>query len=422
VAGGIRSISSKIIRSLGNIRTFSSFKNRAYRFYFGGVLGHMACMNMQQVPNGLLLERLTNSPAIVGVMSLAGAMPMLFLSFIGGVIADRIEKKFIVLIGQAGFALTSLGTAIALNIGYLNPDHPGSWWVLVATSAIQGGIMGVTMPSRQAILSDIVRGDSLMNAISLNFLGTNAVQVITPALSGFLVNSFSFASVYYTMSVLYLISLVMFAFVPRTGTRVTTKGHAWTEIKDGLKYVWHQKTVRLVLVFSFIAVLLSSPYGMLMPFFADDILHVGAGGMGILLSVSGVGAIIASIILASLPNKKRGLMMQFGGFFLGVALIGFAASKSWPLSLVLIALIGIGNTVTMTLSNTLIQYYADDSHRGRVMSLFMMQFGLSNFGILAAGLIAQKYGVQWAVGIFALPLVFLPVLALISLPRLRKLD
>jgi MFS family permease len=413
---------SRITRSLGNIRTFGSLKNRSYRFYFGGILGHMACMNMQQVPNGLLLARLTNSPVLVGAMSFAGAIPMVILSFIGGVVADRIEKKFMVLLGQVGFALTSLGTAIALSTGYLSPEHSGSWWVLVATSVLQGSIMGLAMPSRQAILSDIVPGDKIMNAISLNFLGTNALQIVAPATAGFLVSTINFGSVYYLMTGLYLISMIMFAFLPRTGIRATVRGNTLTEIKDGLKYVWHHKTIRLVLIFSFLTILLSSPYSMLMPFFADDILHVGASGMGMLLSFSGVGAILASIVLASLPNRNRGSLMLIGGIFLGITLVGFAVSKSWAFSLVLMALVGIGSTITMTLCNTLVQYYADDSHRGRVMSLFMMQFGLSSFGNFGSGFIAQEYGVQWSVGIFAAPLIFLSILAIILLPRLRKLD
>jgi len=411
-----------LLRSIRSLRTFSSFKNRGYRFYFAGVLGHMACMNMQQIPSGLLLERLTNSPVILGVMSLTGAIPMLILSLWGGVIADRVEKKYIVVLGQAGFALTSLVMAIVLSIGYLSPSHPGSWWILLVISAIQGGIIGIAMPARQAILSDIVRSDELMNAISLNFLGTNTIQVAAPAIAGFMINTFNFDSVYYTMSCLYLISMVMFAFMPKTGAKSIVKVSALAGIKEGLIYVWHHKTLRLVLLFSFLAVILSQPVGMLMSFFADDILKVGASGMGILFSLSGVGAMVASIVLASIPSKKRGIMMLIGGIFLGITLIGFAVSKNWPFSLMLMALVGIGSTVTMTLSNALIQFYSDDSHRGRVMSLFIMQWGMANFANFASGVVAQEYGVQWAVSVFALPLVFLPVVALVLLPSLRKLD
>ncbi len=386
------------------------------------MLGQMACMNMQQIPNGLLLERLTGSPVIVGAMSLANAIPMLVLSLFGGVIADRVEKKYVLLLGQASFALISLGVAIALSVGYLSTANQGSWWVLVVSSAIQGIVMGLAMPSRQAIINDIVSGEELMNAISLNYMGMNALQLVAPTIAGFLIDTLNFASVYYTMTGLYLVAVAFFAFIPRTGIKSALKVDPITGIKEGLKYVWHQKIIRLLILLSFTSVILSSPYSMLMPFFADGILHVSAGGMGILLSASGAGAMVASLTLASLPNRNRGIMMLVGGVFLGLTLIVFAVSSSWLLSLFFLALVGIGSTLTMTITNTMVQYLVDDNHRGRVMSLFIMQFGLSSIGNFLSGFIAQEYGVQWAVGSYAVALVLLSGLALAFLPQLRKLD
>jgi MFS family permease len=408
--------------SPGRLRTFRSFHNRAYRFYFGGMLGQIASMNMQQVANGLLIERLTGSPAITGIMSLANAIPMLALSLLGGVIADRVEKKFMLLLGQAAFALVSLGVAIALTVGYLSAAREGSWWVLVVASGLQGGIMGIAMPARQAMLNDIVSGEGLMNAISLNFMGMNALQLIVPTAAGFLIETLDFKSVYYVMTGLFLMAVVMFVYVPRTGIRPVSKSSAFAEIKGGLRYAWRVSNIRSVLFISFTVVVLSSPWGMLAPFFVDKILHVGAEGMGILLSVSGAGAILASFALASLPNRNRGMILLIGGVFLGLALSGFAFSRHWPLSLILIALAGIGGTVTMTLTNTLVQYYAEDNYRGRVMSLFMMQFGLGSLGNFASGLIGQQFGVQWAVGSFAMLLVLVAALAMVLLPHVRKLN
>ena len=416
------SMGGRVPISIRNLRTFSSFRNPIYRLYYGGMLGQMASMNMQQMAGGLLIKRLTGSPAIVGTMALANAIPMLILSLFGGVIADRVEKKYVLLFGQLAFSVISLSIALALTFGYLSPERSGSWWILVVTSALQGAVMGLAMPSRQAIINDIVSGEDLMNAISLNFMGMNTLQLFAPAAAGFLVDAFDFKAVYFAMTGLYLVAVVFFISMPKIGISAVPRGGALVEIAEGFKYVWRQKTIRLVLFLSFIAVVLFMPYGMLMPFFADDILHVGARGMGILMSVSGGGAIIASITLASLPNKKRGIMLLVGGVFLGVTLTAFAFSSLWPLSLVLIALVGMGGTVRMSLTNTLVQYYVDDNYRGRVMSLFMMQFGLSSFGTFAAGLIAQSFGVQWGVGGFAIVLVVLSIVGLIVLPQIRKLD
>jgi MFS family permease len=131
---------------------------------------------------------------------------------------------------------------------------------------------------------------------------------------------------------------------------------------------------------------------------------------------------IGSVALAALPTRKRGLMLGVSGVVLGLALTGFAFSKSWPLSLVLIALVGLGQTGRMALSSTLVQSNVDSEYMGRVMSVFMMQFGLASFSTFLAGLIAQGVGVQWAIGSFAMLLVLVSVVVLVFVPHIRRLD
>jgi len=386
------------------------------------MLGQMAAMNMQMVAGSLLIYRLTGSPAILGAMSFANAIPMLSLSLFGGIIADRLQKKYVMLIGQAAFAVVSLGVALTLTVGYLSVEHAGSWWILVVSSVLQGGIMGLMMPSRQAIIPEIVNGEQLMNAISLNIMGMNALQLFAPALAGFLIDAFDFEAVYYTMTGLYIMGVVFYAFLPLTRTTISRGIGALDGIREGLNYVRHNTNIFLVLFFSLFVVLLAMPYNNLMPIFVDDILKVGASGMGILMSVSGVGAIVASIPLASLPNKKRGIMLLVSSLILGLALVAFSFSNSWPLSLALMAFVGLGQAGRMTLSSTLLQHYVKDEFVGRVMSLYLMQFGLTSFSAFAAGELTEAIGVQWAVGGFAMALVFLSIMVLTFVPRLRKLD
>ena len=409
-------------------RTFSSFKNPLFRLYFGGMIGQMAAFNMQGITTSLLLYRITGSAAILGAMSLANAIPMLILSLFGGVIADRVQKKYVMLIGQSAFAVASLGIALALTLGYLSTERAGSWWILVVASILQGVIMGLTQPARVAIIREIVSGEQLMNAVSLNTMGMNTCGIFGPALAGFLIDAFGFEAVYFTMTGTFLMSVGFISFLPRTSTIAARSVSVLAGIKEGLNYIRHDITIFLILLFTLFIVILSMPYGMMMPIFADDVLKfssgeaIGARGMGVLLSVSGIGAIVGSLVLASLPNKKRGAMLLIGSFVLGLALTGFSFSRSWPLSLTLIVFVGVGQTVRMTLSNTLIQYYVDDIYRGRVMSIMMMEFGLASFGTFAAGVLTETLGVQWAVGGFALVLVLLSILVLAFVPRLRRLD
>ena len=138
--------------SLRSMKTFDSLKVPAYRFFFLGMVGQWGAMNMQMVIRSLLIYRLTGSAAILGLMSLANALPMLLLSLFGGVIADRVQKKHAIQVGQAASAVLALSVAVPLTTGYLSPQHPGSWWILMVNSVPQGTIMAFVIPSRQAII------------------------------------------------------------------------------------------------------------------------------------------------------------------------------------------------------------------------------------------------------------------------------
>jgi len=405
-----------------NIRTFSSLKNPVYRLYYGGMLGQMAAMNMQMVTRSLLTYRLTGSAAILGMLALANAIPMTLLALFGGLLADRIQKKYVLVAGQSSSALVSLGVALALSFGYLSVERAGSWWILIAASVIQGAIMGLMMPSRQAIIAEIVSSDQLMNAVALNTLGMNVLRFISPALAGLLIDVYSFEAVYYTMTGMYLVAVVFVSFLPLTGTQGVMGQGIITDLKDSLQYVWRDRTIFLVLIITLVLVVLSRPYQFLLPIFTDDILKVGATGLGVLLSVSGVGAMLGSLLLASIPNRRRGIMLLFAGLILGLALIFFSFSESWFLSLALIAIIGFGDTGRVALANTLVQYYVSDDYRGRVMSLLMMEFGIMSFGVFFSGLLAEAIGVQWSVGGLAMALTVISIFALLFVRRVRNLD
>ena len=141
-----------------------------------------------------------------------------------------------------------------------------------------------------------------------------------------------------------------------------------------------------------------------------------------MISLSGAGALVGSITLASLPNKRRGVMLVVGSLILGVALVGFAFSTSFPLSLALMVFVGLGQTVGFTLASALLMYYVDEEYRGRVMSIYMMQFGLTSFSVFFAALLADVIGVQWSVGGLAMVLVAISVGVLAFVPRIRRLE
>ena len=414
--------------SFRNLRTFTSFKNPVFRLYYIALFGQMAAMNMQMLARGLLVFRITESATILGLMFLANGVPMILFSLFGGVIAERVQKKYVILVGQVASAIVSFGIALSLILGFLSEDRSGSWTILIVASLIQGTVMGLMMPSRQAMIAEIVGEEDLMNAIALNTFAMNINRLMMPALAGFLIEGLGFVATYIFMTAMYLVAVIFIAIMPLTST-ISLKGTgALSEIKDGLQYVRHQTTILVVLIFTLATVVLSMPYMGMLPVLTEKVLNVGAGGLGVLVSVSGIGAMVGSIFLASLPNKKRGLMLLVGSLILGLGLVGLFFSSSWfpslawPLALTFIVFVGLGQTARMTLGNTLLQYYVEDEYRGRVMSLYMMQFGLTSFAVFFAGVMVDLVGVQWSVGGLAILLIIVCTLAIVFLPRIRNLD
>ncbi len=414
--------------SFRNLTTFTSFKYPAFRLFYGAVVGQMAAMNMQMVARALLVYELTGSGFALSVMALGNAAPMLFFSLFGGVIADRVEKKYVLLLGQAASAVVSLMVAIMLMTGLMSEERSGSWLLLVVAALMQGTIMGLMMPSRQAMIAEIVGQEELMNAVALNTFGMNAMRLLAPVPVGFIIVFMGYDAVYFVMTAMYLIAVIFIMLMPKAGV-VSLRGRgAMRDVVDGLKYVRGERTILMVLGVIFVVTLLSMPYMMLLPALTEDVLGMDERGYGFLLMVSGIGAMLGSIVLASMPNKKRGLMLILGSLLLGVALVGMFFSASWlpgyalPLAFGFIFFVGIGQTARMTLGNTLLQYYVQDEYRGRVMSLMMMEFGLTSFGVVFAGIMTDVIGVQWAVGGMAILLIVFSVYAVLFMPRIRRLD
>ncbi len=379
-------------------------------------------MHMQMVARSLLIYRITGSGAILGGMALAHSIPLLLLCLPGGAFADRVQKKYILLFGQVGSAVVSLGVALALTLGYLSEDVPGSWWILIVSAVVQGAIMGIIMPSRQAIIPEIVSEEQLMNAISLNNMGMNFFRLVGPALAGFIIDASDFYVVYYIMTGMYLMAAVCVVFLPQTRAMTVQGSSTLMDVLDGIRYIRRETTILLILVFTLFCTIFGLPYMFLMPMFTEDILKVSATGMGLLISVSGFGAILASLVLASLPNRKRGGMLLLSGLIFGLALVGFAFSPYWYLSLTLIIFVGMGQTGQMALGNALVQYYVDANYRGRVMSFIMMGIGLASLGAFFGGMLSEALGVQWSIGGLAMALVLISIMMSTFSPRLRKMD
>ena len=422
------------------IKAFLSLANPDYRLYFGALLGQMAAMNMQVVARSWYMYELTGSASMLGTVALAGAIPMLSLSLFGGVLADRVKKKNVLVIGQLCSALIALGIALSISLGAI------TWFHLVLASLLQGTVMALMMPSRQALIHELVGEHFLMNAISLNSAAMNLLRLLAPAFAGFFIAIWSIEGVYYMMCGLYLIGFFFASRLPTNETvQPADKGSPIFELKDGLSYIRHDQIIVNLLILTLFSTILSMPYFFLLPIFAKDVFIIGAkdiswftslpliGGFfetllessarqGLLISTSGIGALVGSLILASMSNKKRGLILLLSLTLTGLSLVIFSLTGSYLIALLIFLPLGLGQAGRMALSNTLLQSYTDDTYRGRVMSLYMMNWGITFIGVFFIGLLADYIGVRWAVGGSAGLLMIASLYFIIFNPKIRTLD
>jgi MFS family permease len=397
-------------------------RNPSYLLYFFGTIAHFAAMSMQIVTGPLLIYRLTDSPGLLGTMSLVGSLPMILISVYGGAIADRMQKKNILVAGLIGSAIVSLTIGMTLFTGALSRENAGSWWILFACSFVQGIIMGLMMPALQALIPEIVKREQLLNAIALNTLGMNILNLGAPMVAAFIIDSFDFQAVYFSMSGLYILASIFILLIPVRSNIISSGTNVISEIRQGFQYIRKDSLILFILVFTLIVVVLSMPYQTLMPIFTEDILKVGVVGLGMLMGMAGLGALLGSFILALSPSKKRGLLLLSSGILAGISLLVFSFSPSMGLSMFVIFFVGFSQTFRMTIGNALVQSSTQGPYMGRVMSILNMQWGFMSVCTFFAGILAEIVPVQWVLGGLAALLAALSIIFMIFVPRIRKMD
>ena len=410
-----------------SIRTFDSLSVVPFRWFLLAMLGQFSAMNMQQLARGYLVFELTGSFSALGLMSLANAIPMFVFSPWGGVLADRMSRKLVLQVGQALNAGIAGSIAVLLFLGVLRFEH------LMASAAVQGFVWALMMPARQAMIPDVVGEERLMNAVALNTAGMNVMRLAAPGIGGLLIAAVGAEWAYVFMTGGFLLAVVALWPVPgkaRSLTPIARAGdrprrgatrESFSDLAEGIRYIRAHPNVLAILGVNFAIVLFSMPYMMLLPGFVAEVLDGGPDKLGLLMTITGAGSVVGSLAIASMPSRRRGLVLLLSSVLLGVALIGFSVSTSFIVTAVLMVFIGLGQTGRMSLSNVLLQAYVEDQYRGRVMSVYMMEFGIVSFGVFGVGILAALIGVQWAIGATAVALTITSLVALLY-PRIRDLD
>ena len=413
---------------LRNIRTFDSLRITAFRIYYFSMAGQWAAQCMQSVVQSLLLYRLTGSTAILGTMSLASAIPQIIVALYMGVLVDRFSKKRLMQIGQAVTAMTSIIIVVSLRTGYLSKAHAGSWWILVAMSAIQGMSGALLWSARSAIVAELVSKERVANATSLTTIGLNTFQLVAPAFAGFLIDkinpgvALNFEVAFVTIVGLYLISILITNFMPAREVVPSGRGHMMADMMEGLKYVRNNTMLLWILIYTILCSMVVMPLSSMMSVFSDSILKVGGTGLGLLQGFSAAGSLITVLIMASLAIKKRSLMMLVMGLIIALAQAVFAFSTYFPFSLILMVFAGAGTMGQINIAMIILQTDSDPVQRGRVLSVLLLGMGLSGLMSFFCGFIAEVIGIQRTIGGLSLLLVAATVLIFFLMPKLRKLE
>ena len=372
---------------------FRALGHRNYRLFFCGQIISLTGTWMQSVAQSWLVYRLTQSSLLLGLVGFSGQIPILLFAPVGGLVADRYSRHRIVIATQtASMLLALLLSALTLS-GHIRDKH--QVWEIIAIAALMGVVNAFDIPARQAFIVEMVVPEDLINAIALNSAMFNGARILGPAIAGITVAAIGEGWCFFANGVSYLAviaGLLLMIVTPRERSRRAASG--LESVLEGFRFVVHTGPILALLLLLGLVSLTGMPYAVLMPIFADKILHSGARGLGLLMGSTGVGALAATLVLAA-RREVRGLgrwvVLASTGF--GASLILFSFSRSLLLSIALLLPAGFSMLIQMSSSNTLIQTMVPDDLRGRVMSVYSMMFlGMAPFGALLAGAIANRIG------------------------------
>ncbi|HEV2303956.1 MAG TPA: MFS transporter [Candidatus Acidoferrales bacterium] len=395
---------------------FRALQHRNFQLFFGGQLISLIGTWMDTIAEAWLVYRLTGSSLLLGTVAFAGQIPVFLLAPLGGMAADRWNRRTIVITTQ------SCSMVLAGILAALTLSGRVKVWEVVMLASLMGIVNAFDIPARQAFLVEMVGREDLMNAIALNSSMFNGARVIGPAIAGILVASIGEGWCFFANSVSYIAVIAGLALMKITPRIIENRGESALEhIAEGFRFVRRTMPIFSLLLLLGLVSLVAMPYSVLMPVFAARILHGNARTLGTLMGATGIGALTGALVLASKTGLKGlGSWVAFCCAGFGAALILFSFSHWFLVSVALLVPVGFFMMVQMASSNTLIQAMVPDRLRGRTMAVYSMMFmGMAPLGSLLAGVLADHIGAQWTVALGGLGAIGGAFAFGSQLPRLR---
>ncbi len=344
---------------------------------------------LQSVAQSWLVFELTNSAFLLGMAGFLNSIPVFLLSLLGGVAADRVNKKNILLCTQVSFMVLAFVLAVLTQLKLITASQ------VMFIAVLNGMVMAFDAPARHAIVAELVGKERLLNAIALNSAAFNSSRIIGPALAGILIAAIGMSGCFYINGASFLaVIAALFMIKVRPGHKNERGAVFIKDLLEGLNFIRRSRTIIILISMVGVTSLFGISYVILMPVFARDILGAGIRGLGVLMSAAGCGALIAALSLAALGDfRHKGRLLLASCLIFSLGLACFALSRSYLLSLALLVVVGWSSVMAVSLINTLLQQIVPDRFRGRLMSVFMFTFaGVMPFGNLIAGGLTQAWG------------------------------
>lgn len=401
-----------------NIRTFRSLRNRDFALLWFGQLGHSSSLWVETIARNWLIWELTGSGTMLATVNILRAVPMLLFGVFAGVIADRVDKRKLLIVAKTFTLINKVVLATLIVTGRVEV------WHVLLTAFLMGASMSFEMPTRTALIPSLVKGEELNGAIALNSAAMNVTRIIGPAAAGLLLVPIGTGGVYFVSAGVYIITIIatIIMRVPPESRRQTQES-MWRDMADGFRYVAKDKKVLVMMLLSLIPMVIAWPYMTLLPIIADKILNIGESGYGLMYSAAGAGALLSVLVIATMPRvPRKGLVIVAATLLFGLFLILLSYSNVVALSMAVMVLIGMVSTGTQTLTNTILLTQTPVELHGRVMGIFRLDRGLMPLGSMAAGAFADVWGAPPVLLVMGCLSAVLAIIMGIGVSTVRKID
>lgn len=399
-------------------RIFPALKHKSYRYYFSGQLVSLIGTWLQTVTLGWLVFQMTRSPFLVGFITAVQFLPMLIFTIVGGVIADRVDKRKLLLITQISFCFLATTLGVLTVLGFANI------WVIGIFAFLLGIVNAIDTPGRQSFIIEMVGREHLYSAITLNIGSFNSARVIGPAIAGFLIAKVGPGVTFILNGVSFLGPIIALSLMRLSPRPEQKHHHPILAMKIGFKYAYRHPIIRTFLIFTVIFSIFGFSYTTMLPVIAERVYHQSAFGLGILFSAAGLGAVAGTLFVAIYHDRfSQRKLLIVGSLMFTISLLIFTVTSNFYLALIVLFVSGIGFASQLALINTTIQNNVENHLRGRVMSIFTTcLLGMQPLGNLQLGYLSEVIGSRPAIAIGASIVLIFAIYLYATFTKLENIE